>query len=341
MSCEENYRDFCGRINHDFRVFLSLGSRNGGDYSFSQETLTNDVEDELRDHIRESLFDPDEGWRCEDAILVGYTPNYTRLRGEIFQLNVADHPRVEQSVSMLPIPDNKGISVQDGEFVSWREPRFRRGLVCYVLPLALEGDEIAYLIGRCSSYMLLQKSLTMQMIFGDGAFDRVERVDKGSVVIDPQFQYILYRGCLYFQRPPGLRRIFRYGPLLKKISKKVVNLLVKTVDIKNSDQLIEDCAKSKMMMKGMAQISKRPYLRTLTTKGLVKAIKTANMGDQMIEHTAKGDIIKYDPSLKGKMLKILDDDFLTSPMTGEVYNAVSKKLIHVPRKTRRNAMRKA
>lgn len=76
----------------------------------------------------------------------------------------------------------------------------------------------------------------------------------------------------------------------------------------------------------LKNIASKPYLKSVTINDLKKVIQKYNLPIQMVGK-GKDEKIKFDVSDKWAILRLLDDDYLESVMTGNSYEVNSKRSI--------------
>jgi hypothetical protein len=124
----------------------------------------------------------------------------------------------------------------------------------------------------------------------------------------------------------AFHRIFRYFPQLRETADKTLDGVLKHVPISNADEFREACKGQLQMLAKLASISRKPYLPKLSMGAIEKTIEAVGLEVSVIDENGQHKLV-FDPSTqetRWTILKLLDDDYLQSLMTDELYQASSK-----------------
>lgn len=143
-------------------------------------------------------------------------------------------------------------------------------------------------------------------------------------LFDVYFDCLSYKEVMYILNKDSFQKIFRFYELLLKVAQKTLRTIQKYVPIDNFDAFSESCKGHYQKLAKLKNISTKPYLKQLNIKIFKKVIKDC---DLPIETTGRGanEKLVYNTSDKWAILKLLDDDYLKSIMTGQNYEVNSKR----------------
>jgi hypothetical protein len=96
------------------------------------------------------------------------------------------------------------------------------------------------------------------------------------------------------------------------------------VPIDNAAQFEADCKGNALILVRLRGIADRNYFPSLALATLEQKIKSDNLPIK-ISGTGKNKKLVYNPQQKWKFLRLLDDGFLNSDMTGKKYEVTSKR----------------
>ena len=98
------------------------------------------------------------------------------------------------------------------------------------------------------------------------------------------------------------------------------------IPIENFDRFARSCINDKIKMQKLTSIARRPYLSSLTIAEMKPAIRRHKLHIPIIDiNNGQQEMLHFDTDYPWDILKLLDDDYLTSIMTGQDYEVDGKK----------------
>lgn len=253
--------------------------------------------------------------RVEDASLHEYEPGFRPEKHELAYLPVEQHPSVQQIIDSLA-------AVGDLQLFEARDEVIEH-LRSYVLTLQGEDDRTAYLFRSTSPKFELGRKVRFAMIFADGTYNKL---DEKVFMLDEEVDCFYCDGYLYIQSVYQFQRIFSFFEQLRDRAAQTLNTVLQNVPVKNADDFRQATGQLQMMSK-LASIASRPYITTLsfeTTKDIINEFGL----DIPVEIDDDGQeklVFEQNADKRWNILKLLDDDYLTSRMTTLKYEVNSKR----------------
>lgn len=147
------------------------------------------------------------------------------------------------------------------------------------------------------------------------------KVKEKIFMFDEESDCLIWRDNVYVKNVTQFERIFRYFEALQETAEETIELVSARLPIANRDEFENACRSNILMLAKLAQISKKPYLASVTMNDIRRTIKDFDLPIEI-----KNDQLVFDPSRRTRwmILKLLDDDYLGSTMTRLKYRSASK-----------------
>lgn len=196
-------------------------------------------------------------------------------------------------------------------------------LVFHVIAIQPAGQSPIYLFRKYSKRKELGRSKKIAALFSRGTFDRIK---DPVFIFDDMIDCIAVSGQMVILRKDNYHSIFRFFDEALKHAAQTLTQIQTALPIDNAPQFESDCKGNALILMRLRGIADRNYFPSLTLAALEKKIKADSLPIQ-ISGTGKNRKLVYDPQHKWKFLRLLDDGFLSSDMTGRKYEATSKRAI--------------
>jgi len=169
-------------------------------------------------------------------------------------------------------------------------------------------------LGRSKSFGIFMKN---------GQYDSFK---EGLFLFDSRFDCFSSDDTLYICNKDGFQKIFRFYEMLMKTAKETLETIKANIPIANFDEFSQACEGHLQKVAKLKNIASKPYIDKLTIKDLKKVIAKYNLP---IKTAGKGtnEKLLFESSDKWAILRLLDDDYLESVMTGESYEVNSKRTL--------------
>jgi hypothetical protein len=234
---------------------------------------------------------------------------------EIEYLDLAHFPDIKQQIALLK-------SLADIDDFSERDKTFISQLRFYVIVLQLPGEaEPLYFFRLYSNTKILGHSKKFGLIWRSGHYDKVT---EPIITFDEEIDCICWGTSLFILKKDNFHRIFYFFEHLQKAAQETLEFVRANIPIANFDRLAADCQSHTLKLAKLRNIMGKPYAKKITMADIKKVIARRNLP---IQTTSVGgcEMIVYDPSDPWTLLKLLDDDYLTSLMTDLDYEVSGKR----------------
>jgi hypothetical protein len=169
----------------------------------------------------------------------------------------------------------------------------------------------------------LSRSKLFLAVFSDGQYDRVR--DPG-LLFDERIDCMYYDGYLFIVNKSNFQRIFQFFEMVKKSARKALAVVRENIPISNFDKFEQACESHLQKLAKLKNISERPYLTSLTVAKLKEVISEFELPIKTVKEGGVEKLV-FDPAEKWAILKLLDEDYLNSTLTGNKYEATGKRSI--------------
>lgn len=194
-------------------------------------------------------------------------------------------------------------------------------LVFHVIAIQSIGQPRVYLFRKYSKRKELGRSKKIAALFSRGTFDRIK---DPVFIFDDMVDCIAIAGQMIVVRKDNYHSIFQFFDEALKHATQTLSQIQTALPIENVAQFEADCKGNALILMRLRGIADRNYFPSLTLAVLEKKIKADGLPIQ-ISGIGKNRKLVYDPRYKWKFLRLLDDGFLSSDMTGRKYEATSKR----------------
>lgn len=230
---------------------------------------------------------------------------------EYLTVSSSEAPRATVS-SALSSPG--GLPVFSGD-----DSAFMGDLRFSVVILGATSEKPVYLFRVFTKANELKRKPGTALISHNGMYSRLE---ENVLLFTEQIDCVLIDEHLFVISKGNYRKIFDEFAEIEKKSREAASVLQSVVPIANFSDFEDACASQIAMADKLIAVSKRPYFVELTVSKLEPIIKEFELE---VKINSSGEMI-FDPTPKGRwhILKLIDDDYLRSSMTENLYEVNSK-----------------
>lgn len=220
-----------------------------------------------------------------------------------------------QSVVVNSLSNLAQLPVFDGD------NRIINKLEFHVIAIQRPGEPDIYLFRKYSKTKELGRSKKLITLFSAGTFDKIT---------DPVFVFDEYVDVFWISpdmvivNKDNYHRIFNFFAQVIQHANDTLTAIRAAVSIQNADEFVADCTRNALILVKLRGISQRDYLAELNMDMLAGIIATYNLPIAIAGEGVDRQLV-YDKQHKWKFLRLIDDGFLTSNMTGNNYEATGKR----------------
>ena len=191
----------------------------------------------------------------------------------------------------------------------------------YVIVIESDHGDPVYFFRSCSPKMELQRSPKFAIVFAKGHYDTFS---ESLFVFDRGVDCFCRGRDLFVLNKGRFEVMFQFFEGIKQAASETLETIRKTIPIHNFEELETACLGHIQMLKKLKNIAAQPYLDRITMGDIKKVIK--EMGLSLSVNVYSGqEKLTFDSKDKWEILRLLDDDYLKSVMTGEKYEVNSKR----------------
>lgn len=232
---------------------------------------------------------------------------------EIEHLDLSKQPEIKDQISGLTNIAKLARFADNIDLVS--------SLRFYVIVLQPDQGKPIFCFRTCSSKIELSQSKKIAIYFSGNQYDRF---NESLLVFDRGIDCLCRGDDLFILNKGQFEIVFQFFKQVKKAASETLATIKTTIPIHNFEQLESACLGHLHMLKKLKNIASQPYLSRIKISDIRTAIKEMKLNLKVEMHDGKMKVV-FDPKDKWAILRLLDDDYLQSVMTGEKYEVNSKR----------------
>jgi Domain of unknown function (DUF4868) len=295
-------------------VCLASLVNDGEEPKFEKLQLSDDLTEDFREVVRALLkrWSRDNG--SGDLVLRSYDAGSKPESYEVEYMNLSEHESVKAQIASLSSLSNLGIFGGTDSFVS--------GLRFYAIVVQSTQGEPIYCFRSYSSKKELGRSSTFGALFTAGHYDRVR---------EPMFLFDQHIDCfsrgddMFIFKKDKFQKLFRFFEMVLKAAKATLRTIKAHVPIANFDEFEKACEGHLQMQAKLKNIAGKSDIKEITIAKIKKVLKELPQLGVQIKKTNGKEMLVFDASDKWALLRLLDDDYLKSMMTGKNYEVTGKR----------------
>jgi hypothetical protein len=264
-----------------------------------------------------------------DSVLRSYEAGYVPSAHELVFFEMPEDDQVTNFVKEFSSPTALPLFQADEAFISHMD--------FYALLFEnTQGTQRVLFIRRTNKTFEITKSKFVVTLSG-GQFTRVEgntySFDDGfdcvAVLEKPEQDGQPWPGFLFTSSQTTFERLFDYMSDIAAAATTTINTFVAAIPIQNEDAFRAAIGGDSRMLNKLARVSRKPYVATLSMDKVKEVIANFGLTVLVQESPTSGQeelIFSNNPQERWLILKLLDDDYLSSEMTTLRYETNSKSV---------------
>jgi hypothetical protein len=128
---------------------------------------------------------------------------------------------------------------------------------------------------------------------------------------------------LFILNKDRFQRIFQYFEMVRQVATQTLSTIKAQIPISNFEEFEIVCHGNVCILAKLRNISRSPYINTITPAAIKETIDRLQLNVALNEDGA----LVFDPKKKWEFFRLLEDSYLESRMTGQNYEANSKRVI--------------
>lgn len=303
---------------HDCSVQVCLASLNRGEDEpeFHRLRITDEVASEFRDITDKVLTRRRNSVNAGDHALRPYEAGAKLDPHEIEHVDLTQQQSVAGQIgslaSVVALPHFDG----DDDILS--------SLRFYTIVLDPgRGNAPIFCFRLSNPKMELGRSRWFGIFLSGNEYDRF---DSHMLLFDRHIDCICQGEVLFIFNKNNFQKIFRFFEAVREAARETLAIIQKSIPIHNFSDFEEACEGHLLMLAKLKNIADKPYLSQITMADIKKVIKEMDLSVETKKRGGKERLV-FDPTDRWGILRLLDDDYLNSMMTGEKYEVNSKRPI--------------
>lgn len=295
-------------------VTVCLAATPGPDAaSYQRLQLSEDLSGQFRGIVGDALGSLSREDEDGDLLLNTYEPGTRLLSNELEFLTIPDQAVLANQIAALGDLNEIPLFLHGEEFITH--------LKFYVIVLGPRNGPPLSFFRVCSQKQELRRSRWLVAMFANGQYDTSAQP---GLLFDRNVDCFASGDHLFVLTKNNFQRIFNFFELVRRSAQQTLGVIEEHVPIANFDEFREACERHLHKLTKLNSISRSPYLRNITMAQLKAAIRDFELDIEVVHENGR-EKLRYNPRDKWALLKLLDDDFLRSIMTGGRYEATGKR----------------
>jgi hypothetical protein len=314
MTAEEALERLSQALSNNPSITIVLGAEPDSTAGILLQRLTiqQDLAEEFLTTASEAVPEANS-----EVTLRPYDPGYKPEPNEICYIELAGQQQIAEVVHQVSQVQQAELFHEDDNIVD--------SLRFYAIVASPSARKRSIFFRTYSPTRELTRRKGFAALFQRGSYNRVKHK---IFLFDYQIDCFAWDGYLFIRNVPAFQRIFKYFEELRAHANQTVDIVSARIPISNVDEFRAAVTGQIQMIAKLAQISRKPYLATVTMADIRRTINEFHLDVTIAENDGQDQLI-FEPQPKKRwlILKLLDDDYLGSVMTHEKYEVNSKSRI--------------
>jgi hypothetical protein len=284
---------------------------------FQRLRLAESLKKDFRDIVSAFILESYKELQLHNLQLVEFEVASKPERYQIEHLDLAKRPYNNITEQIRPLGSLYGLDIFKEETPFTTNMRF------YVVVLQPPHGQPVYFYRHYSPKKMLREAAPL-------AIARILGTDEFEEITTPVFLFDEHVDCfsrgtsMFIMAKTHFYYMFRILDELIASARDILNRIHSRVPIENFDTFASSCMKNKLKMEKLTSIARRPYLDRLTVADMEPVIQRHRLHIKIVKINGQ-DMLHFDRNYPWDILKLLDDDYLTSIMTGQSYEVDAKR----------------
>jgi hypothetical protein len=284
---------------------------------FARLQLSDNLTDDFREVVQTNLQRLNKELTSQDLVIRPYEAGAKLDSHEVEHVDISAEPFIAKQLEALSSVADVSVFQHSQEFID--------GLHFYVIVLQPPQQEAIYCLRSYSPKKELGRSALFAAIFeaGSGQFDKII---KPAFLFDEHLDCVVTADTLFILNKDAFQKIFRFFEMVRKAAQETLSKIMHAVPIANFAEFAEACEAHLHKLAKLNNIARKPYLNTLSMADIKRVKTKCGLKIKIVKKDGK-EMLLFDKNDRWSILRLLDDDYLASVMTGSNYEANSKRPI--------------
>ncbi len=289
---------------------------------FRRIQLAESIKEEFRDLVAASLFEYQKQLQLHNLQVLDFDVASKPESYQIEHIDLAKKPYDNIVEQTHPLAMLHGLEAFN------ERPSFIGKMRFYVIILQPPQGQPIYFYRHYSPKRVLHASAPISLKRILSNTNEYEDVKTPIFLFDKNIDCIGRNTSLFVLTKGHFYYMFQILNELIESAKDTLALIQQRIPIENFNFFARACTNDKAKMQKLTSIARRPYLSSLTISEMKPAILRHNLHIPIVtvkEGQKKQEVLHFDKDYPWDILKLLNDDYLTSIMTGQNYEVDAKR----------------
>ncbi len=298
-------------------VYLASADKNDLVPNFQQILMTPKLTDGFRDIIESILQKYRKEMGGNDLLFLDYFIESVLDANEIERFELTTRKTIVEQIEPLKL-------LTDIETFS-EEKDFTKGIRFYVIVVQPDESEPVYFYHSYTPKKILKRTGLHAILGSRGEYDRI---DERYISFDESIDCISHNGFMFVINKNNFQAMFHFLEEVRATAQETLDTINCCLPIQNFDELVQACNGNMTMLRKLKKIAAKPYIKDLKMSDVKKIIKINHLPVEVIDDGGQEKIL-FNPQAKARekyaLLRIFNDDYLKSLMTGINYETTGKR----------------
>ena len=205
------------------------------------------------------------------------------------------------------------------------DEEFIRGLRFYAIVAQPDGNEPVYFFHMYTPRRILKRTGLHAFLGSKGEYDKM---DERYISFEESIDCISHDGFMFVIHKDNFQKMFQILEEIRAKAQQTLQAIHSCIPIQNFDELVKACDGNITMLKKLNKIAAKPYINDLKMSDVKKIIDLIHLPVE-IRVIDGQETIFFDPQAKARdkfaLLRVFNDDYLHSSMTGIDYETTGKR----------------
>jgi len=205
------------------------------------------------------------------------------------------------------------------------ERPFLNNLRFYVVAVDMPNDRRVFCFRAREWVKSFETNRTIVARLTTGEYNKYDVVEDRPLIFDEGVDIFMLEDDLFVIDSNAFSKVFpKFEPVLAQ-AEDVLSHINERFTIDGYDELLTDCKRDRRKMGKLNSIIKSEHFKHLDFTKLQATCAKHHLGDMIQPDSNGGFKVVYDPKQKWKILKLLNDDYVSSSTTDTNYEIIGNK----------------
>jgi hypothetical protein len=278
--------------------------------TYQSLNITNEVAKQFLVAATDFILDTAASIESGDAVLSPYDPGYKPDAHEIEFLELTEE--ADKAVFAFPVGASTPLIDPSLKFVD--------GVRAAITILEKDDQRVAVFRRFSRNKELLRSGNFLLRLVGH----RFERLAEPTLQFDLGVDVIVTPNHVFSFNRFALEQVFRFRDMLRSMADQTISEIASRVPIANLDEFRKACLGDPNKLAKLRNIARRPYIGDISLDKLKEQIDRCKLSVKIVQENGTPKLL-YERRDGWAILSLLDDAYLDSLMTGNLYEANSKR----------------